>query len=280
MKKILVPTDFSELAKNATDLAANLAQKVNAEIILLHVVEDASVASVQYTGELAMPNMQDRLFIYKLIENAKHEFDEVKDKHKGVKIKEEIRVGNPYYSVQDMVGEYNIDLVVMGTKGASGAKELFIGSNAEKVVRHAKCPVLTVHGKADINKLKNIAFATGLKDAQGKHIEIIKTISEFFDVNTHIVRINTPNNFQTDVDSVRELHEYAKESGIQKYDVRIFNDVTEEEGIIHFADEIDADLIVMATHGRKGLAHLVAGSIAEEVVNHSKRPVLTFSMKH
>ncbi len=280
MKTILVPTDFSELAKNATDLAAGLAQKIGAEIVLLHVVEDSSVSSVQYTGELAMPNIEDRLFIYKLIEKAKSEFNGVREKYQNLTVKEEIRVGNPYYSVQDMVGEYDIDLIVMGTTGASGAKEFFVGSNAEKVVRHSKCPVLTVHGEADIDEFKTIAFATGLKDSQGQHIQIVKTIEQYFDIKTHIVRVNTPNNFQTDIDSVRELNEYAEESGLKNYEIRIYNDITEEEGIMHFAHEIDADLIVMATHGRKGLAHLIAGSIAEEVVNHSKRPVLTFSMKH
>ncbi len=131
----------------------------------------------------------------------------------------------------------------------------------------------------NVDNFKTIAFATGLQDAQGDHINIVKTIEEFFQVKTHIVRVNTPNNFQTDKDSVRELKEYAEGSGIKDYEIRVYNDVTEEEGIMHFADEIDADLIVMATHGRKGLAHLIAGSIAEEVVNHSKRPVMTFSMK-
>jgi nucleotide-binding universal stress UspA family protein len=55
--------------------------------------------------------------------------------------------------------------------------------------------------------------------------------------------------------------------------------VTEEEGIIYFADSINADLIALATHGRTGFAHVLAGSIAEEVVSHSKRPVLTFVTK-
>lgn len=279
MKKILVPTDFSDLAKAATDVAADLAQKMKAEVILLHVVEDSSVSSVQYTGELAMPQIEDRLYIYKLIEKAKREFNSVREKFDGLKMTEEIRVGNPFYSVQDMVGEYDIDLIVMGTTGASGVKEIFVGSNAEKVVRHAKCPVLSIHNKIDKINAKKIAFATGLKDAQGDHINIVKRMEDFFEGTTHIVRVNTPNNFQTDLDSVRELNEYAEESGIKNYKVRVYNDVTEEEGIIHFADEINADLIVMATHGRKGLAHLLAGSIAEEVVNHSQRPVLTFSMK-
>lgn len=279
MKTILVPTDFSEQAKNATKLAAAIAQKIEASLILLHVVEDTSVSMISYTGELAMPNIEDRLYIYKLIERAKKEFDDIKNKYKGIKVQEEIRVGNPYYSVQDIVAEHDVDLVVMGTKGASGFKEFVIGSNAEKVVRHAKCPVLTVHDDVETIDIKKVAFATGLEDATGKHVEVVKELNNYFNFKTVIVRVNTPNNFQTDKDSFVQLEEFAQDSGLQNFELRVYNDVTEEEGIVNFANDIDADLIVMATHGRTGLSHLIAGSIAEEVVNHTQKPVLTFSIK-
>jgi len=66
---------------------------------------------------------------------------------------------------------------------------------------------------------------------------------------------------------------------LKKYTINIFNDLSEEEGIIYFADSINADMIAMATHGRTGFAHVLAGSIAEDVVSHSKRPVLTYVVK-
>jgi nucleotide-binding universal stress UspA family protein len=66
---------------------------------------------------------------------------------------------------------------------------------------------------------------------------------------------------------------------LKNYTINIFNDLSEEEGVIYFADSIHADMIAMATHGRTGFAHVLAGSIAEDVVNHSKRPVLTFVVK-
>ncbi len=66
---------------------------------------------------------------------------------------------------------------------------------------------------------------------------------------------------------------------MKNYTINVYNDLGEEEGIIYFADSINADLIAMATHGRTGFAHVMAGSIAEDVVGHSKRPVLTFVVK-
>jgi nucleotide-binding universal stress UspA family protein len=75
------------------------------------------------------------------------------------------------------------------------------------------------------------------------------------------------------------MQEFAKKLMLKNYTINIFNDLSEEEGVIYFADSINADLIAMATHGRTGFAHVLAGSIAEDVVSHSKRPVLTFVVK-
>jgi nucleotide-binding universal stress UspA family protein len=76
------------------------------------------------------------------------------------------------------------------------------------------------------------------------------------------------------------MEKYAKKLGLKNYTINVYNDITEEEGIIYFADSINADMIAMATHGRTGFAHVLAGSIAEEVVSHAKRPVLTFVTKN
>jgi nucleotide-binding universal stress UspA family protein len=67
---------------------------------------------------------------------------------------------------------------------------------------------------------------------------------------------------------------------LKNFTINLFSDNTEEEGIVYFAEQVDADLIAMATHGRTGFAHVISGSIAEDVVSHSKRPVLTFVIKH
>jgi nucleotide-binding universal stress UspA family protein len=280
MKTILVPTDFSKQAENATAIAANLAEKTKSSIILLHVIEDNAISMVSYTGEIAMPGIEDRLYIYKLIEKAKYQFQELRKKYPAIKFQEEIKIGNPYYGVQEIIKDFDIDLIVMGTKGSSGIQEFLVGSNAEKVVRHAKCPVLTIHDNIEELKLSTVAFATDGKIGGGEHLDVVKALREFYNFDIYLVRVNTPNNFLTDRDSTLELKAFADNNQIDNYKLRIYNDVSEEEGILHFANEVDADLIVMGTHGRTGLAHLIGGSIAEEVVNHTKKPVLTYAIKH
>jgi nucleotide-binding universal stress UspA family protein len=95
----------------------------------------------------------------------------------------------------------------------------------------------------------------------------------------HLVRINTPLNFESDVKVKKDMEAFARRIGLKNYTINSFSHYQEEEGIIHFAKTIDADLIALSTHGRTGFAHVLAGSIAEDVANHSVIPVLTYVTK-
>jgi nucleotide-binding universal stress UspA family protein len=108
---------------------------------------------------------------------------------------------------------------------------------------------------------------------------VVRKTQQLYDATVHLVRINTPGNFQRDSVVKKYMQDFAKKLQLKNFTVNVFNELSEEEGIIYFADSINADLIAMATHGRTGFAHVLAGSIAEDVVSHAKRPVLTFVIK-
>jgi nucleotide-binding universal stress UspA family protein len=282
MKTILVPTDFSKTAQVAAEVASGIAKKSGATIILLHVIEEGSSDSIKITGEIMESDVEDKLFVMKLIEKARKQMGKLAADamFEGVKVKQELRLGTTFHGMRTIISEQKVDLVVMGTSGASGTEEMIIGSNTEKVVRHAKCPVLTVQKKPTRNYFKNIVYATSMSKDEEVFSRIVKRAQEMYNSTVHLVRINTPGNFQRDVVVKKYMQAFAKKLQLKNYTINIFNDVSEEEGIIYFADSIHADMIAMATHGRTGFAHVLAGSIAEDVVNHSKRPVLTFVVKH
>ena len=282
MKKILVPTDFSKPAQIAIDVAGDIARKANAQLILLHVVEEASGTSFNITGEVDVSGgWEDKLFTMKLIERSKKQmakvFEEIKST--GVKVKQELRVGTAFHGMRDIIVEQKVDLVVMGTAGQTKIQEMIIGTNTEKVVRHSKCPVLTVQKKPVTTDFKNIVYATSMSKDEEVFSRIVRSTQQLYDSTVHLVRINTPGNFQRDIVVKKYMQDFAKKLQLKNFTINIFNDLSEEEGIIYFADSINADLVAMATHGRTGFAHVLAGSIAEEVVSHSKRPVLTFVTK-
>ncbi len=283
MKKILVPTDFSKPAQIAIDVAVDIATKANSQLILLHVIEEASGTSFNITGEVKLSGgWEDKLFTMKMIERARKQMDKVFDdvKASGVRVKQELRVGTAFHGMRDIITEQKVDLVVMGTAGRTKVQEMIIGTNTEKVVRHAKCPVLTVHKKPSTTDFKNIVYATSMSKDEETFSRIVRSTQQLYDSTVHLVRVNTPGNFQRDVVVKKYMQDFAKRLQLKNYTINIFNDLTEEEGIIYFADSINADLIAMATQGRTGFAHVLAGSIAEEVVSHGKRPVLTFVTKN
>ncbi len=281
MKKILVPTDFSKTSVNALEVAVEIAKKSNADITLLHVVEEASSSSFSVTGEWQKEGWADKLYTVKLLEKSKAQLEKLvlDPRFEQVKVTGELRVGNAFHGMRTIITDNKVDLVVMGTSGRSGAVDSVIGTNTERVVRHAKCPVLSINKKPSKVNFKNIVYATAMHKDEEIFSRMVKKTQALYNSTVHLVRINTPGDFQRDYVVKDYMEKFAKKLGLKNYTVNVFNDITEEDGIIYFAETIDADMIAMATHGRTGFAHVLAGSIAEDVVSHAKRPVLTFVVK-
>ena len=189
-------------------------------------------------------------------------------------------MGNPFHGIRTIIAEHKVDLVVMGTVGRTGVDKMLIGSTTEKVIRSSHCPVLTIQKKPVTTDFKNIVYATAMSKDEEVFSRIVKRTQQIYNSTIHLVRINTPGDFQRDYIVKGYMEKFAKTLGLKNCTLNIFNDLSIEEGIIRFADQIDGDLIAMATHGRSGFAHVIAGSVAEEVANVSKRPVLTFVVKH
>jgi nucleotide-binding universal stress UspA family protein len=283
MKKILVPVDFSKPSLHAVDMAADIARKTGARLVLLHVVEEIVGNSMNVEGQVGTgDNWEDKVFTLKLIEKAKKQLAKLTEDSKleGVKVTTELRVGTAYHGMNQIIIDNKVDLVVMGTSGRSNLEQMIIGSNTEKVVRTSHCPVLTIHDKPANKDFKSIVYATSLNKDEEVFSRIVRTTQRTYDATVHLVRINTPGNFQRDVVVKKYMADFAKKLQLKDFTINVFNDLSEEEGIIYFADSINADMIAMATHGRTGFAHVLAGSIAEDVVSHSRRPVLTFVTKH
>ncbi|WP_299820258.1 universal stress protein [uncultured Pontibacter sp.] len=282
IKRILVPTDFSEQARSAFEVAIAIARKTGAGIKLLHAVEVPYGSGFSATGDLTLqPDNMEQVFVLQLLEKTKADMAKLVNstEHRGVEVVQQVEVNRPINQIRRTIKEDGVDLVVMGSKGSSGLDEFLVGSNTEKVVRTADCPVLTVKGRDPEFIVKEIVLASDFKREIKHAMERFKTFQALFGARMHLVYINTPGAFESSSNISQKLEHTAQKYGLQNYTINVYNDVIEEDGILHFAEEIRADMIMMATHGRTGLAHLLSGSIAEDLVNHTNIPVLTFCMK-
>ncbi len=284
MIKVLVPFDFSQTAQHAlkfaTDLTAIYGQS---EITVLHVLETPVTTGMGTMGGgmESIPDFQSQVFYMELIETRKKQFAALEEKYAGSQFgfKTKLVLGNVFRSISEVILEVDPDLVIMGSKGSSGLEEVLIGSNTEKVVRNASCPVITIKAATPIETMKKVVFASDFREDDPKVVGRIKSMQAIFDAQFYFVVVNTPGNFETTRESMERIRKFVQKHKFENVKAEIYNSLSEESGIIEFADDIQADMIAMTTHGRTGLLHLITGSIAEDVVNHSKRPVWTYKTK-
>lgn len=283
MKRILVPTDFSLQAENALKVAAQLAKKFNSEIFLLHMLElpmhlvGATAASGSGVGGTSSHNPPEAIYFMQL---AHKRFQELKAKPylQGIKLHETVQFHQAFDGIMEVSEANGCELIIMGSHGATGFKEMFIGSNTEKVVRHSTIPVLVIKEEIANFKVKDFVFATDC-DLDNKHtLKQALQFAEMLDARLHLVYINTANNFKTSEDAHLCLNDFMEGEESKNHTLNIYNDITIENGILNFAKSIDAQLIGISTHGRKGLAHFFNGSISEDLVNHARQPVVTFKI--
>lgn len=273
MKKIIVPVDFSEQSEIALKTAASIAKKYKSDIYVLHMLE-LSEALISVNEQV---HYEQAVFMIKLAEKR---FTEFLDKPylKGINVTPIVKHHKVFSEVNAIVEKHNADLIVMGSHGTDGIKEIFVGSNAEKMVRNANVPVLVIKDEIPGFEVQRFIFACDFKEENLEAFQRAKLLADKLDAEMILVYVNTPgDNFLSTTDTFKRINKFlhlAKAS----LEVEIFNDYSVEQGIISFGESRNADLIGMPTHGRKGLTHFLMGSIGEDVANHSKIPVITFKI--
>lgn len=274
MKKILVPTDFSKQAENALKVAAQLAKKHDAEIYLLHIVE---IPMHKVDALSSYNNLPEAVYFMKLA-HKQFETLKAKDYLKGIVIHEEVDLHEIFKGVFQTCKKHDIDLVVMGSNGVSGLREMLIGSNTEKVVRTSETPVLVIKNSHENFKVNDFVFASDFKDESKAPFKKAMDFAKALGAKMHLLTVNTPNKFITSEDAHTRMNGFVERLKDSNYSINIYNDLNIEKGIMNFSQSIGADLIGMSTHGRQGISHFFNGSISEDLVNHAKRPVITFKI--
>lgn len=273
MKNILVPLDFSECSKEALKVAITLAKKTQSKLFLLHALD----LPVRLATE--EPNsFPETIYFMKL---ARQKFEEIHQDiaYQGVETVDILENNLIAQSIEEMVGKHSIDLVVMGSNGASGMKEVFIGSNAEKVVRRSKVPVLVIKETTGSFDIKRIVFSCDFSPKYADSMKKALSFARLFDAEIDLLYVNTPYNFKTTIETQRLIDSFLDRfRDFDKFSVNVYNDVRVEEGILNFCHDNAVDLICMFPSGRKGIAHLFNGSVSEDLINHAQKPILTIQV--
>jgi nucleotide-binding universal stress UspA family protein len=276
MKKIITPVDFSQHSEYALETAAELAKKHNTELVVMHMLElSESVFS-------ASSNQKNEQAAFMLM-MANKQFQTFLDKPylEGVKVTPMIKHHKVLKEVSEVAQSIDADLIVIGSRGHSVHEGIFTGSNTEKVVRYSNTPVLVVKSKLKTVNFNSIVLATDFSQesipAVKKGLEVLLKLGQ----KVTLLHINLPNFGFLSTDEIEEkVATFLKVSQLNKEDFSIayLADYNPEDGILNYARRTKADALSMITHGKKGLSNFFGGSISEDVVNHTKLPVITFKL--
>jgi nucleotide-binding universal stress UspA family protein len=279
MKKILVPIDFSEYSEYALQVAALLAKQQNAEIIVLHMLGLSEAVLIKNEAQEA----NEAMYYMKLAEKRFNTFLD-KEYLEGIEVTETVQNYKIFSEINEVAHENEADLIIMGSHGISGLREeVFIGSNTEKVVRTSDIPVLVIKNPVDNFALKEVVFACDFKVENIKAYHNAMTLFNSLGANMHLLYVNLPGEQFRSSDQIEErVKEFlfkADSGNLDMYDkVAYFNDYSVESGVFNYSKKINADIIAIPTHGRRGLAHFFNGSIGEDIANHANKPVITFKI--
>lgn len=280
MKRILVAMDFSVRANNALALAGDIASASGGSVILFHVVELPKSFHTSTSDEVNSDQMAN-VFRLKMIDKARQELENIRKAYERMcLVSIEIRSGDPFKEITAFVEQNHVDLILSGDKGHSELGDIFIGSLSDRLVRSMDIPVVTVKAGLIEKPLSDIMFVVNMELDEEPVMKYLLSFTRYFNATIHLVWINTPYDFKDDYETKPWLKSIVRDYKLENYTINIYNHHDKDYGVVYFADDLRADLIVMAISEKSAVRRLITGdSLAEDVSDHTMRPVMTLKIK-
>lgn len=275
MKNILFPTDLSPAAEKAFIYALHLAEKIDARITTLHVYRKPEVKGMlpRTLSDFYESYDLDEFENYKDALPPLREIQEAND-FAHVKVAHLLKPGSKIVpSILEVAKEEAADLIVMGTTGASGLREIFLGSIAGEVLENAHCPVIAIPISAEFDgQIDQLAFTTTYKEEEKKALEKVISIVDVFRPQIHCINVDLSHTeslthkmdqFKLGIENRGNIHFHVLEG----------NDV--KEVITGFLEKNKIDVLAMVTHKRGFLEELFTYSRTKMMSYHAQTPILS-----
>ena len=272
MKTILIPTDFSAIAKNAMHYGAEMALAHKAKMILFHVYQLPIVM-----GEIpvAIPSMEEieaegMDALEKLKKHLQNKYSE------DLKIECQIKTGFVTDSICEIAEEIKADLIVVGMQGAGFITEKIIGSNTTSLIQKSKIPVLAIDKHAHFKSIENILFASDYEELENKDtLAPLLDLTKTFNANLHILHVEKKNNKgQTITKAVEGIKLNRYFEGIT-HEFHFIDSDDVLEGIHKFIEKHPVDMIVMIPRSHSFLDKLLNEPHSKQMAFHTHLPLLT-----
>ncbi len=260
MKTILVPTDFSANADKAMKFAIDVAKKLNAKIILVNSYD------LPYSANVMTSSIMDLL--KETSEKGLIKASNYIETH-DVEHSSKSQMGNPIRVIKECAKNYNADLIIMGTKGASGIEEVLLGSNTASVLHTVSCPVLAIPSEAQFIDINKIVYAADFEmKSDEKALKNLATLAKVFGAEVKIAHV------QDDDHKGTPHAKFDEALGNIPHTFHILPQQEVEKAIDAFADAENADMVAVLTRKHSFFEGLFHKSVTSKIAYHSTIPVL------
>ncbi len=271
--KILIPTDFSVQAEFAYLMVKNLGAKLPVEVNFLHVLNVPDTVTMDGQGNIQTCGEIDVRYVEQQRDIALRKLENLKTLY-GQDIETHLALGKTIDTVIGVAAAHGFDLIVMGTKGASGIRDLVSGTDTQMIVRRSQVPVLSLMCDRSDLQIQNLLLVHDFSENGNQDMKLMHRILAAFGAKVHLMQVAAAKDSEESIRRNMEL--FAKANGLESYEAHVLHDRDVESGVIHFNQMHNIDIVCIGTHGKGGWFH---SSTTEKLVKHLFKPIISFHLK-
>lgn len=271
--KILIPTDFSVQAEFAYLMVKNLGSKLPVQVHFLHVLNVPDTVTMDGQGNIQTCGEIDVRYVEQQRDIALRKLENLKTLY-GQDIETHLALGKTIDTVTGVAATHGFDLVVMGTKGASGIRDLVSGTDTQMIVRRSQVPVLSLMCDRSDLQIQNLLLVHDFSENGNQDMKLMHRILAAFGARVHLMQVASSKDSEESIRKNMEL--FAKANGLESYEAHVLHDRDVESGVIHFNQMHNIDIVCIGTHGKGGWFH---SSTTEKLVKHLFKPIISFHLK-
>ncbi|MFN4121936.1 MAG: universal stress protein [Flavobacteriales bacterium] len=272
--KILIPTDFSVQAEYAYLMVKKLAEKAEVETHFLHVLNVPDTVTMDAQGHIQTCGEIDINYVISQKEIAERKLNQLKTLY-GADLNVKLLLGKTTDTILEFAEKADFDLIVMGTKGAWGMKEKISGSETQQIARKSKVPVLSLMCDRSNLDIKNILLVHNFYEKSYQLPDLLHKLINTYQPKIHFLQITTDLSDGNVAQIQSIMKSFALTNQLAEVEMHILKDSDVENGVIHFSQMNQVDIICIGTHGKGGLFH---NSAAEKLINHMFKPIISFHL--
>lgn len=273
--KVVIPTDFSVQAEYAYLMVKKLEEKIPVEIHFLHVLGVPDTVTLDKNGNIVTCGDISIDYVASQKDIALRKLNNLKTIY-GNHIHVHLEFGKLTEKIISYSEAGHFDLIVMGSKGAWGLKERLSGSETQMIARQSLIPLLRLMCDRSDLVIQNILLVHDFKTVKNENLNLLHKMIKAFGTKTHFLQILKKENEKEKNKILGLMDEFAKINNISDYEKHLLNDIDIENGVVHFNQMQEMDVVCIGTHGKGGLFHT---SITEKLVNHLFKPIISYRIK-